>query len=125
MITQKFVNAKLIELGNKLLKKPYKDKWSADNPTFGYCYIVSEALYHFGGYNDPKPYVVNFGEEIGTHWWLLDADGLVIDYTSLQFDFEVDYSLGRRAVFFKGGIKTDKGYISKRGYEMAKILELI
>lgn len=124
-LTQEFVNQKLKELGNSMLKKPYKDLWTEDNPTFGYCYIVSEAIYHYGG-GEYESYSHNYGEGYGVHWFLKDKDsGEVIDFTANQFPFEVDPNLFRRRAFFKGGIKTDKGWISKRGHQMAIHLGLI
>lgn len=122
-INQSFIEDKLKLIGNKYLKSPYKEKWTSDNPTFGYCYVVSECLYHYC-YKEYYPHYINMGEE-GTHWFLKDKQGDIIDFTAKQFDFKVDYSKAKRGTFFKGSIKTPKGFISKRGYKIAKILEVV
>ena len=123
-ITQEFVNEVLRNTNGKLLKKQYKNKWNKNNPTFGYCYIVCEAIYHYSNEN-LYPYCINYGETIGTHWYLKDDKNNVIDFTGNQFNFPVDYSKGIRKSFFKGSIKTNKGFISKRGYEVAKLLNIV
>lgn len=124
-LTQEIVNEKLIELGGNMLKPHYKKQWTADNPTFGYCYIVSEAIYHYGD-SEYEPYCINYGEGIGTHWFLIDKhSGEIIDFTQDQFPFKVDHSIGRRQAFLKGGTKTSRGWISKRGKQMAIHLGLI
>lgn len=125
MLEQSFVNEQLKTLGNSLLKKPYKDNWTTDNPTYGYCYVVSEALYHYMN-GEIKPYCISIGEGL-THWFV-KLDGQVIDLTGEQFTNEhivIDYDKAIGKGFFKGSIKTDKGFISKRGYEIAKLLKLI
>ncbi len=121
--TQENVNDKLRLLGNRFLKEPYKSRWSEDNPTLGYCYIVSEAFYHYGGLENPVPYVMSFPDG-GTHWWLRDGDKIV-DFTGNQFPEKVDYSKGVRCPFFKGGVTTPNGgHISKRGQHIAELLGL-
>jgi len=121
--TAESVSAALRELGASMLKKPYRDMWSESNPTLGYCYIVSEAFYHYAGLENLTPMVMSFPEG-GTHWWLKTAEGVIIDFTAEQFDFEVDYSAGVRCPFFKGGVSTDKGFISKRGQIIAEAIGL-
>lgn len=124
-LTQEFVNEKLKELGDSMLKNPYKKQWTEDNPTFGYCYVVSEAIYHYGD-GEYEPYCYNYGNEYGTHWFLKDKEsGEVVDFTANQFPFEVDTSLFKRQAFLKGGMKTERGWISKRGKQMAIHLGLI
>lgn len=122
MVSHSFVRSKLKQLNGELLKKPYRDLWSFKNPTLGYCYIVSETLYHYVD-EDVKVFCINMGES-GTHWYVT-INGAIVDFTGEQFKEPVDYSKGVGKGFFKGSIKTDKGYISKRGYEMAKHLEFI
>lgn len=119
-----FVHEKLRILGNSLLKAPYKNQWTEDNPSLGYCYVVSEAFYHYSGLEEKlTPYVMSFPNGT-THWFLRTPDDKIIDYTADQFPFKVDYSLGVRCPFFKGGVQTDKGFISKRGQIVAELLEL-
>ena len=123
MINREFVHQKLQELGPTLLKPNYAKDWTPDNPTLGYCYVVSEALFHYLE-EEVHTYCINLGEGIGTHWFVKVKDQ-IIDFTKEQFSFAVDYSKATRKGFFKGGVQTPTGDISKRGYEMAKHLELI
>lgn len=125
-INQNYITEKLRVLNGELLSKQYKSSWNALNPTFGYCYIVSEAIYHYADLKEFVPYCINFGDSVGTHWFLRNVEtGEILDYTRDQFNFTVDYTLAKRRTFLKGGTQTSKGYISKRGYEMAIHLELI
>jgi hypothetical protein len=126
MINQNYINIKMKELNGELLSKQYKYLWREDNPTFGYCYIVSEALYHYFYDENFVPFCINYGNDIGTHWFLKNIETEEIsDFTGNQFEFEVDHKLGKRRTFLKGGIKTTKGFISKRGNQMAIHLGLI
>lgn len=125
MLEQVFVNKQLKTLGNSLLKKPYKDDWTKDNPTYGYCYVVSEALYHYVE-GEVKPYCISLGDGL-THWFV-KINGKPVDLTGEQFtnkSIVIDYNKAIGKGFFKGSIQTDKGFISKRGYEIAKLLGLV
>ena len=115
-MTKQDVIEKLRALNGEMLKNPYRQQWSADNPSLGYCYIVSEAIFHYID-AEVKAFCISMGEA-GTHWFV-KVDGDIVDFTSDQFDTPVDYSKAVGKGFFKGGIKTDKGYISKRGHAMA------
>lgn len=107
----------LIQDKGKLLKAPYKSKWTADNPTYGYCYIVSEVLLHYYLSDDYKSYCINMGDE-GVHWFLMNEAGTIVDFTNKQFVVPVNYKEAKRKAFFNGSIPTSKGKISKRGYEL-------
>lgn len=121
VVDKRIVVNKLRDLDGELLKKEYKNRWTPDNPTLGYCYIVSEALYHYLD-NEVKAYCISMDN--GTHWYVT-VDGEIVDFTGDQFDFPVDYGKGIGKGFFKGSVKTARGYISKRGYEMALHLGLV
>ena len=111
----------------KLLKSKYKQIWSPENPTFGYCYIVSEALFHYA-YPKHKPFVINLGV-FGTHWYLdTPQRNDRIDFTADQFrafDITRHYEKSKCCGFFKGSVQTERGYISKAGYAMAQLLGLV
>ena len=125
MITREKIEQTLKEIGPNLLKPKYRKEWSKDNPTYGYCYIVSEVLYHYV-YENVVPCVINYGEGIGTHWFVKDRDtGKVFDFTEKQFNFSVEHEVGLPKGFMKGKYKTNKGYISQRGYQLAQHLGLI
>lgn len=124
VLTQDVINSKLRTLGNTLLKEPYKSAWTEDNPTLGYCYVVSEAIFHYGGLVNPTPFVISFPEG-GTHWFIR-SENEIIDYTVEQFPFPVDYNAANRCPFFKGGVETPSGkFISKRGQIVAELLNLV
>lgn len=126
-LSQSDVDAKCLELGNSLLKPFYRKDWKESKPTWGYCYIISEALYHYV-YPDTQSYIVNFNEiegMKGVHWFLIDSNHNIIDFTANQFKFKVPYGVAKRAHFFQGSIVAPRGLISKRGYEMAKHLGVV
>jgi len=120
-ITKESVSASLVLIGPKFLKPEWASKWAKDRPTTGYCYLVSEILYHYI-YTEAKPKVMRVNG--GTHWFLVD-NGVVVDWTGNQFDCEVPYEEGRGCGFFVGSVKTNRGKISKKSYELAKILEIV
>ncbi len=87
----------LKQMGPKHLKSPYKEQWTEDNPTRGYCYVVSEFIYHFIPLRfEIKPMILKDNPEPGSHRYLMIND-VVIDLTVDQFDNyeDVDYSLGK------------------------------
>jgi hypothetical protein len=80
-------------------------EWAAsrregDHPLTGYCYVASEALYHLAG-------GVNSGLSVyrcplpagGSHWWLADSNGRILDPTAEQFSSSPPYSQGTRTFF--------------------------
>ena len=114
--SQKLINMVLLDLGGKLLKPSWRKRWSPDCPQRGYCYMVSEAIYHLTE-RTLKPYCIKFNNE-DTHWFLKDQYGNIIDLTSEQFG-SVPYDAARAQNFLKGG---GENGISKNGKE---ILDLI
>jgi len=87
----------LRRMGPKYLKSSYKSKWSRERPTTGYCYVVSEFLYHYIFKRNVDVYFTRVGK--GTHWYL-KQDGKIIDLTADQFiDETVNYNKGQRASF--------------------------
>lgn len=114
LLDMNHIHKKLLELNGHLLKPNYKKLWSRENPTLGYCYILSEVLYHYIPEN-VKTYCIS--GDFGTHWFV-KINGETVDFTKYQFNFEIDYSKAIGKGFFKGSIQTNKGYISKRGFEL-------
>ena len=146
IINQKWVIEKLTEVGDSLLKTDYKKNWTPTNPTYGYCYLVSELLYHYV-YPKSKSYSINmnqFGEY--THWFLKDRDR-IIDYTGIQFadiqiydpkrhgkffdfknvdlTFRIPYPKARRTSFFDGKFRTKRGLISERTVQLGEKFGLL
>lgn len=54
----------------KMLYPEYRKNWTESNPTYGFCYIASEALYHlYGKYNHYIPTQAKDDKGV-SHWWL-------------------------------------------------------
>ena len=77
-------------LTRDLLKKEYLEGNLA-NPLYGYCYVASEALYYFiralllpDEYLAYEPWRGTDGTG-GTHWWLQNSDGDILDVTAGQY----------------------------------------
>ena len=85
-------------LTDDLLKPQYRDK--TKNRFWGHCYVASETFYYLVGGKEsgyaPRRIKVNGIN----HWFLqhLETDEIV-DITSQQFDFDIDYSLSKKASF--------------------------
>lgn len=103
-------------MGKKQLKPAYRDQWTPERPTTGYCYVVAEVAYHYLAPEGCRPYVMKTGDG-ETHWFLRCADGRVIDPTDDQFDEPVDYTQGKPQNF-------QTREISKRGRILADLLGL-
>jgi len=106
----------LRHMGTKHLRDRYRDRWTPDRPTTGYCYVVTEVLYHFLAPDGYRPHVMKTGGD-DTHWFLKGHDGEVIDLTDDQFDYELDYSQGKPQSF-----RTRE--ISERGQVLAELIGL-
>lgn len=81
------LRARLVEaLDPAWLEPAYRARWSADNPTLGFCALASEAAFFElgGGPAGWKSMAVR--EADGTsHWWLEHASGVRFDPTDDQF----------------------------------------
>ena len=106
----------LRQIGNRQLKPKYKDQWTPERPTTGYCYVVAEVVFHHLAPEGYRPHVMKTGSDY-THWFLKNAEGRVIDLTDDQFDYELDYSQGKPQNFMTKEI-------SKRGQILADLLDL-
>jgi len=88
---------------------------SEDNhKTAGHCYAASEALYHIlgGKQNGFTPQVGRFKH--GTHWWLKDKNGNIIDVTADQFYYKNTFPPYKNS---KGS-----GFLTKQPSKRAKII---
>lgn len=118
IITRETLHNALIRMGPKYLKPLYRGDWSIDNPTNGYCYVVSEVILHYLAPEGSKSKVVKLSPE-GTHWWIEAKDGTILDGTSEQFKGQkIPYHQGRNNAFL-----TNEP--SKRARILAKELGLI
>lgn len=85
-----------------LLKPEYQGH--SDNPTYGHCYVATEALFHLlGGYR--SAFRPQFGRDNKgiVHWWLRDKKtGEILDPTVTQYTSvgrEPPYAVGRNGGF--------------------------
>ncbi len=79
-----------------LLKPEYRISADAGlvHPLAGHCYVATEALYHMGAKDEGyRPHVLQV--ELGTHWFLKDSQGAILDPTAAQFPELPDYQAGR------------------------------
>jgi hypothetical protein len=91
-------------LSPDLLSKQYRYiKDTPHHPVAGHCYIAAEALYHaLGGRKAGLMPQVARDPEGGTHWWLIDAKGRILDPTREQYTCESKeppYAAGRGVGF--------------------------
>lgn len=145
LITQEWILDSLRRVGDVMLKPEYRKRWSSDNPTYGYCYLVSELLYHYV-YPNSVSYTIDLssvGED--THWFIKNK-GRIIDYTGIQFNyitpykydnarffdfenddytFKVPYPKAKRTAFFDGKYKTSRGLISERSVQLGEKFGLL
>lgn len=118
MIDRDKLHDALRQMGKECLKKPYyKDKWTPECPTTGYCYAVSEVVYHYLAPEGCRPYVMKIAEN-ETHWFLKCPNGKVIDLTDDQFCERPDYDMGKPQNFLRGK------QLSKPGKKLADLLGL-
>lgn len=124
-LTEQHVINTLREIGDRLLSPKYRHEWETESPTNGYCYIVTEVVFHYV-LDDVTPVVINLGDGT-THWYVKNkATGVITDFTRQQFgDERIPYERGVYKGFMKGGIQTPKGFISKRGHELALRLGVV
>jgi len=93
MIDKDKLNDALRQMGNDHLKCPFKERWTPEHPTTGYCYLVTKVLYYYC-YPESQPYVVTMnGNE--DHWFLKTKTCKIIDLTADQFDTTPPWNLGK------------------------------
>ncbi len=89
-------------LSNDLLDKKYRkirERQPWLSPTFGHCYVASEAAYYLLGGKEEgwKPcYVRHLGYP---HWFLKHKSGTILDLTAAQFKSPVNYEKARGTGF--------------------------
>lgn len=116
MIEKEKLHDALRQMGKKHLKAQYREDWTPERPTTGYCYVVAEVAYHYLAPEGYIPHVMKTGEK-ETHWFLKNREGDIMDLTADQFDETIDYTKGKRQNFMTKEI-------SKRGRILAELLDL-
>lgn len=93
-----------VNLTVDLLKPALRKRAKGEHPTFGYCYVVSEALYHlYGkdhGFTPRRVRIPAFGNWY--HYWLENEKGKRLDATVGQFiyrGFMPPYEQGKGCAF--------------------------
>lgn len=73
-------------LDPSMLRPPYDGQWSAQNPTYGFCSIASEAAWFLLGGKEAGWVAYNARDtDNSTHWWLEHTSGLRFDPTADQY----------------------------------------
>jgi hypothetical protein len=101
----------LIHMGPKMLNKPWDKKWSKERPTTGYCYVVSEFVFHYLAPPGCKVMRLYVPETDIKHWFIQWPDETIVDLTMDQFDNVPDYSKAKGA-----------GFLTKEPSKRAKVL---
>jgi len=114
-ITKAQLHSALREMGPLQLKEKYRSQWSPEKPTSGYCYIVSEVIYHHFAPEGTKSYRLELIHD--SHWFLKYPNGEIIDLTADQNleDYKYDSAIEKPFITKK---------ISRRGKLLAKKLKL-
>jgi hypothetical protein len=116
------LHAALRKMGSTYSKTSPRDLWTSDNPTKGYCAVVSGMVYSYVPIREGSVLVQMNLPHGGSHWFLgvpilstdlrdkyivitlpgknPNAEFIVVDLTADQSSYDYKYSLGKR----KGGI---------------------
>lgn len=120
MQPSKIIEAIRAQLGPHLLKGMYKQRRPVNaTPSWGCCYVATEALYHLWGKENGftpmcVPYVIE-AHAYGTHWFLEQrTTGLQVDITADQFDPKV----ARTVPDYKSA--KAKGFMTKKPSKRAR-----
>lgn len=77
----------------------------------GNCYVTSEALFHLLGGKESGWVPMTVQHEGGTHWFLRNRSGMILDATVSQFRRAPNYSKAR-----------GRGFLTKQPSKKAKAL---
>ena len=78
-------------------------QWSAENPTRGYCYVVSEMVFWHLAPPKTTAWCLSVPGDNFLHRYLKWPDGSRVDLTAEQFEQPPDYSAETRRAFMPGG----------------------
>ena len=115
-MSKKKLHSALRVMGKNHLKSQWRDQWTEDRVTTGYCYPVSEVVFHFTNRNTDS-YILKNSDNT-THWFLRTKTGRVIDLTADQIDGYFDYDSGVQRRFMTKEI-------SMRGKILAMLIGVI
>lgn len=97
--TKKLIKAIQNSLSEDLLKPQFRGK--SNNRFYGHCYVATECLYHLLPQHIKSSYKPSILKIEGiTHWFLRNKEtGKVLDITSKQFPFKLDYTKSKGCGF--------------------------
>ncbi|MEW5822003.1 MAG: hypothetical protein AB1782_17550 [Cyanobacteriota bacterium] len=111
IIAKEEIYEALRKMGPQYLKPQYRKEWSPEDPTFGYCYVTAEVIYHYLAPEGSKPACARTSPSV-VHWWVETPDGTILDGTSDQFS-------GEKIPYLKG---KGCGFLTKEPSKRAQIL---
>ncbi len=97
------VKSVLINIGNTYCHSESKDRWSARNPTKGYCYKLCEVVSHLLKKKKIEHKVMQIKTSKSNHWFIKLSDNSIIELTSSK---TMRYGLGKGKSFFPCPTKT-------------------
>jgi hypothetical protein len=106
--SQKTMEAACLEMGRMRVYPKWREQWSEEDPTWGFCYPIAEVMHHYLN-RECLPHLIKTDE--GTHWYCVYDKGLAVDFTTRA----QDYTKGKPKSFLTKGP-------SKRARDLAKIL---
>lgn len=117
IIDKQSLDDALRKMGAKHVKPPYRERWTSERPTTGYCYVLAELAFHYLAPEGSKPHLIHM-ENGDRHWFVRTPEGENIDLSADQIDEPFPYELGKPRSFM-----TPKP--SKRARRIAGLLGLI
>lgn len=96
----KFKNIIIKNLSDDLLSKKWLDKKNKEincHPTFGHCYVATEAAFHLlgGKRKGWRSFYLDCGND-ESHWFLKHQSGFIFDVTAKQFNnVPIEYTKAR------------------------------
>ena len=97
------VKSVLIKTGNEFCHSESKDKWSARNPTRGYCYKLAEVVSFHLKKKKIEHRVMQIKTAKSNHWFIRLADDTIVELISAK---GMQYQKGVRRAFFPCRTKT-------------------
>ena len=118
-LTKEKLEKACLEYGAEGVIEEFKGKWTPDNPTAYYCWVVTEVAYRLVTPKGTTAWVIYYGG-MRRHYFLKDPEGNIIDLTFGQFRYLQDIPDYSRAVPYQFWPK-----MSNRGKRLATLLGIM